>query len=143
MPTIPLASCNFLAAQRDPTLTAAGRGQGPRPLLFQPTIQPTKNDVLYDLQVFWQSPRCSKLCCHGRGRGDCQNTCKSYKTSFFVGWIVGWKSRGRGPCPLPAAVNVGSRCAARKLHDARGMVGISTACQEDSEAGFEPPTFGL
>src|SRR5579863_4399577 len=33
----------------------------PRPLLFQPTTQPTKDDVLYDLRVFWQSPRCCKL----------------------------------------------------------------------------------
>ena len=24
-------------------------------------------------------------------RGDCQNTRKSYKTSHFVGWVVGWK----------------------------------------------------
>ena len=61
MPTIPLASCNFLAAQRDPTLTAAGRGQGPGARIFQPTTQPTKDDVLYDLRVFWQSPRSCKL----------------------------------------------------------------------------------
>jgi hypothetical protein len=60
MPTTPLASCDFLAAQRDPTLTAAGRGQGPGWRIFQPTTQPTKDDVLYDLQVFWQSPRCCK-----------------------------------------------------------------------------------
>jgi len=24
-------------------------------------------------------------------RGDCQTTHKSYKTSHFVGWVVGWK----------------------------------------------------
>ncbi len=28
---------------------------------FQPTTQPTNCDVLYDLQVFWQSPRSCKL----------------------------------------------------------------------------------
>jgi hypothetical protein len=27
-------------------------------------------------------------------RGDCQNTRKSYKTSQFVGWVVGWESGG-------------------------------------------------
>jgi len=29
--------------------------------LFQPTIQPTNYDVLYDFRVFWQSPRSCKL----------------------------------------------------------------------------------
>jgi hypothetical protein len=28
---------------------------------FQPTIQPTKCDVLYDFRVFWRSPRFCKL----------------------------------------------------------------------------------
>jgi len=42
---------------------------------FQPTIQPTAYDVLYDFRVFWQSPRSCKLLRnltmvrgHGRGR---------------------------------------------------------------------------
>jgi len=26
-----------------------------------------------------------------KNRLDCQNTCKSHKTSQIVGWIVGWK----------------------------------------------------
>ena len=28
---------------------------------FQPTVQPTECDVLYDFRVLWQSPRSSKL----------------------------------------------------------------------------------
>ena len=28
---------------------------------FQPTIQPTTYDVLYDFREFWQSPRSCKL----------------------------------------------------------------------------------
>jgi len=28
---------------------------------FQPTIQPTTYDVLYDFRVFWQFPRSCKL----------------------------------------------------------------------------------
>jgi len=36
-------------------------------------------------------------------RGDCQNTRKSHNTSHFVGWVVGWKNRGRGPCLLEEA----------------------------------------
>ena len=28
---------------------------------FQPTVQPTVYDVLYDFRVLWQSPRSSKL----------------------------------------------------------------------------------
>ena len=28
---------------------------------FQPTIQPTTYDALYDFRVFWQSPRSCKL----------------------------------------------------------------------------------
>ena len=28
---------------------------------FQPTLQPTECDVLYDFRVLWQSPRSSKL----------------------------------------------------------------------------------
>jgi hypothetical protein len=29
--------------------------------IFQPTTQPTKNDVLYGLRVSWQSPRFCKF----------------------------------------------------------------------------------
>ena len=41
--------------------TVARVGQGPRPLLFQPTTQPTISVVLYDLRGVWQSPRACKL----------------------------------------------------------------------------------
>ena len=40
---------------------AAVLGQEPDAANFQPATQPTICDVLCDLQVFWQSPRCSKL----------------------------------------------------------------------------------
>ena len=30
-------------------------------------------------------------------RGDCQNTRKSYKTSLYVGWSVGWQKASLNP----------------------------------------------
>jgi hypothetical protein len=32
-------------------------------------------------------------------RRGCQNTCKPYKKSAFVGWVVGWKFAASGSCP--------------------------------------------
>jgi hypothetical protein len=55
---------------------AAAAGQGPRPMLFEPTTQPTIDVSLCDFCGVRPSPSLCKLLknqftprCHGRGRG--------------------------------------------------------------------------
>jgi hypothetical protein len=35
---------------------------------------------------------------------------------------------GNNPCPLPAAVNIGPRCAFRELHDKPGISSVTDRC---------------